>query len=346
VLIIHLVPNVARIDRREVTEIGSRAASGLGRLVLDDYRKQELESNLIVTLTPELKNKDFNLKVLVGNNVNQRTITDALQTGNQFITKGIHTLTNTSQQQFTNDVYTRQRIIGLFGDVTLGYKNFAFLNGTLRNDWSSTLPVENRSYLYPSISGSLVFTDAFGIKSNILDYGKVRAGWAKVGRDATPYSLNDVYTIDPSFMGVPAATLPSTANSPDLKPEFTEEIELGTQLSFAKRRVELDFTWYNRQSTNLIAIITTPPSSGYLAQVTNFGGIRNRGVEIDLMVRAIRGKDFSWDIHGIFTQNENIVTELTSGVDRIQMAGIISGINPYLEPGKPFRLFKRNSFCP
>ena len=328
--------NVARIDRREVTEIGSRAASGLGRLVLDDYRKQELESNLIVTLTPELKNKDFNLKVLVGNNVNQRTITDALQTGNQFITKGIHTLTNTSQQQFTNDVYTRQRIIGLFGDVTLGYKNFAFLNGTLRNDWSSTLPVENRSYLYPSISGSLVFTDAFGIKSNILDYGKVRAGWAKVGRDATPYSLNDVYTIDPSFMGVPAATLPSTANSPDLKPEFTEEIELGTQLSFAKRRVELDFTWYNRQSTNLIAIITTPPSSGYLAQVTNFGGIRNRGVEIDLMVRAIRGKDFSWDIHGIFTQNENIVTELTSGVDRIQMAGIISGINPYLEPGKPF----------
>ena len=98
--------------------------------------------------------------MLVGNNVNQRTITDALQTGNQFITKGIHTLTNTSQQQFTNDFYSRQRIIGLFGDVTLGYKNFAFLNGTLRNDWSSTLPVENRSYLYPSISGSLVFTDA------------------------------------------------------------------------------------------------------------------------------------------------------------------------------------------
>ena len=328
--------NVSRIDRREVTEIGSRAASGLGRLVLDDYRKSELESNLIVTLTPELKNKDLSLKVLVGNNINQRTITDALQTGNQFITKGIYTLTNTSQQQFTNDFYSRQRIIGVFGDATIGYKNFAFLNGTLRNDWSSTLPVENRSYLYPSISGSFVFTDAFGIKSNILDYGKVRAGWAKVGRDATPYSLNDVYTIDPSFMGVPSATLPSVSNSPDLKPEFTEEIELGTQLSFAKRRVELDFTWYNRQSTNLIAIITTPPSSGYLSQVTNFGGIRNRGVEIDLVVRPIRGKDFSWDIHGVFTKNENIVTELTSGVDRIQMAGIISGINPYLEPGKPF----------
>ena len=115
-----------------------------------------------------------------------------------------------------------------------------FINGTLRNDWSSTLPVENRSYLYPSISGSLVFTDAFGIKSDIIDYGKMRAGWAKVGRDASPYQLEDVYTINPNFMGIPSATLPTTANSPDLKPEFTTEIEIGTQLSFFKRRVELD----------------------------------------------------------------------------------------------------------
>lgn len=328
--------NVAHIDRREVTEIGSRAASGLGRLVLDNYRKSEVESNLLVTLTPTLKNKDLSLKVLVGNNANQRTITDAAQTGNQFITKGIYTLSNTSQQQFTTDYYSRQRIIGLFGDVTLGYKNFAFLNGTLRNDWSSTLPVENRSYLYPSISGSVIVTDALNIKSNVIDYGKIRAGWAKVGRDAPPYSLSDVYTINPSFIGVPSATLPSTANSPDLKPEFTTELELGTQLSFAKRRVELDFTWYDKKSTNLIAIITTPPTSGYLAQVTNFGAIQNTGVEIDLTVRPVRGKDFSWDIHGIFTHNENTVTELTSGVDRIQLAGIISGINPYLEPGKPF----------
>src|SRR5688572_6177733 len=327
--------NVARIDRREVTEIGSRAASGLGKLVLDNYRKQELESNLLVTLTPTV-NDDISLKILVGNNINQRTITNATQTGNEFITKGVYTLTNTAQQQFTSDFYSRHRIIGLFGDVTVGYKNFAFLNGTLRNDWSSTLPVENRSYLYPSVSGSVIVTDALNIKSDIIDYGKLRAGWAKVGRDATPYSLDDVYTINPGFTGIPSATLPSTANSPDLKPEFTEEIELGTQLSFLKRRIELDFTWYDRKSTNLIAIITTPPSSGYLAQVTNFGGIKNTGVEIDLLVRPIRGKDFSWDVHGIFTHNENTVTELTSGVDRIQMAGIISGINPYLEPGKPF----------
>ena len=152
--------NVALLERREITEIGSRAAAGLGRLIVDAYRKQELESNLLFTFTPRV-NDDFTLKVIVGNSVNQRTITNNTQTGSQFITRGIYKLSNTSQQQFTTDIYSRHRIIGVFGDVTLGYKNFAFLNGTLRNDWSSTLPVENRSYLYPSISGSLVFTDAF-----------------------------------------------------------------------------------------------------------------------------------------------------------------------------------------
>src|SRR5688572_18764684 len=227
--------NVSLLDRREVTEIGSRAASGLGRLILDNYRKQELESNFLITLSPTIT-KDFTLRTLLGNNVNQRTITNATQTGNQFITKGVYTLGNTSQQQFTNDFYSRQRIFGLFADATLGYKNYAFLNATLRNDWSSTLPVENRSYLYPSVSGSFIFSDAFGIKSNVLDYGKIRAGWAKVGRDAAPYSLEDVYTINPNFFGVPSATLPSTANSPNLKPEFTSELELGTQLSFFKRK--------------------------------------------------------------------------------------------------------------
>lgn len=327
--------NIALLDRREVTEIGSRAAEGLGKLVLEDYRKQELESNFFITLTPGV-GKDFTLRTVLGHNFNQRTTTDAIQTGNKFITRGVYTLNNTSQQQFTDDFYSRRRIIGVYADATIGFRNYAFLNGTVRNDWSSTLPVENRSYLYPSVSASLVFTDALQLSSNVLDFGKIRASWAKVGRDADPYQLQDVYEINANFLGLPSATLPATSNSPDLKPEFTKEVELGTQLSFFKRRAEIDFTWYNRKSTNLIAVITTPASSGYQQQVTNFGGIRNKGVEIDLLVRPVRTQNFNWEVHGIFTKNKNVVTELTSGVDRIQMFPVIAGINPYLEPGLPF----------
>ena len=327
--------NVSLLDRREVTEIGSRAAEGAGQLIVDNYRKQELESNLLLTFTPAI-NKDFTLRTALGHNFNQRTITDNIQTGKKFITRGIHTLTNTEQKQFTDDFYSRRRLIGVFADATLGFRNYAFLNGTIRNDWSSTLPEDNRSYLYPSLSGSFVFTDAFDMNSNILDFGKLRAGWAKVGRDADPYQLQDIYEINPNFLGLPTATLPNTSNNPNLKPEFTEEIEIGTQLSFFKRLVELDFTWYNRKSTNLIAPITTPASSGTLAQVSNFGGIRNKGIEVDLVVRPVRNKDLNWDVHGVFTKNENTVTELIEGVDRILMNGVVTGINPYFEPGKPY----------
>ncbi|MBA2499584.1 MAG: SusC/RagA family TonB-linked outer membrane protein [Chitinophagaceae bacterium] len=327
--------NVALLHRREVTEIGSRAAEGVGRLVVETYRNQEIESNFLITLTPEIS-ENFTLRTIIGNNINQRTITDEILTGNEFIAKGVYTLANTSKQAFTDDFYSRRRLMGVFADATLGYKNFAFLTATVRNDWSSTLPEENRSYLYPSISASFVFTDAFGIQSDVLDFGKIRAGWAKVGRDAAPYQLRDIYTLNPNFLGQPTASLPRVFNNPDLLPEFTKEIELGTQLSFFKRRAELDFTWYDRTSTNQIATIAMPLSSGYEFRVENFGGINNKGIEIDLLVRPVRTQNFNWDLKGVFTRNRNTVTELTSGVERIQLAGVLAGIGPYLEPGLPF----------
>jgi TonB-linked SusC/RagA family outer membrane protein len=331
----NLGTNVALLDRREVTEIGSRAAEGNGRLVVDGYRNQELESNFLLTLSPSI-GSDFSLKTILGHNFNQRTITELTQTGNKFIAKGIYNLSNTSQQQFSGDYYERRRIIGVFGDVTLGYKNYAFLEGTLRNDWSSTLPQQNRSYLYPSVSGSLVLTDALKIQSTALNFAKLRASWAKVGRDADPYELQDVYDINPNFLGQPAASLPRVSNNPNLKPEFTREIEVGTELSLLNRRLDIDVSLYKRNSSNLIATISTPPTSGYEFLVTNFGGISNKGIEATVTVHPVRSQYFNWDIRGVFTKNKNIVTELTAGVDRIQLNGVLDVISPYLEPGKPF----------
>ena len=220
--------------------------------------------------------------------------------------------------------------------MTFGFKDYAFLNVTARNDWSSTLPVENRSYFYPSVSGSFVFSDAFKIQSSVFDFGKIRAGWAKVGRDADPYQLQNIFVVNPNFLGNSTVSRDQTFNNPDLKPEFTEEIELGTQLSFLKRMVELDVTVYKRNSTNQIAAISVPASSGYNFRVLNFGEIENKGIEIDLAIRPVRTKSFTWEIRGVFTKNENTVVSLTSGVDRIPLDNITDEISPYLEPGKPF----------
>ena len=327
--------NVSLVDRREVTEIGSRAAEGVGRLVLDNYRKQEIESNLLLSFTPRVSD-DFTVRATIGNNYNQRTTTRQVNEGKNFITRGIHTLKNTSQQAFIVDFYERRRIIGVFADVTLGYKNYAFINATGRNDWSSTLPVENRSYFYPAVSGSFIFTDALKLQSNVLDFGKIRAGWAKVGRDADPYSLQNVYILGNSFLGQPTGALDATAYDPNLLPEFTKEFEYGAQLSFLKRKIELDVALYNRKSTNQIAPITTPSSSGYSSYYTNYGELSNKGIEIDLIVRPYQTKDFKWEIHGTFTKNKNKVEKLIEGVERLPLAGVLEGINPYLEPGLPF----------
>jgi TonB-linked SusC/RagA family outer membrane protein len=337
--------NVNTVNRREVTEISSRAAQGLGSLVLDNYRIQEIESTLLLTFTPKISN-DLTFRGVIGHNYNQRTQTRQAATGNQFIVRGIHTLSNTVQQIFgtvvngipiLGDYYERRRLIGIFGDAALSYKNYAFVEITGRNDWSSTLPITSRSYFYPSVSGSLIFTDALKLNSPVLTYGKLRAGWAKVGRDADPYSLQDVFTLGTNFLGQPTASVSVQKNNPDLKPEFTQEVEAGAQLDFFKGRIGLDFTWYHRTSTNLIAPIATPPSSGYSQYITNYGKISNKGVEIDFNVVPIKLRDFSWEVHAAFTKNKSVVEELVAGVERLLLNGVLANtISPYLEPGLPF----------
>lgn len=331
----NLGSNVNSLSRREITEVGSRAAQGLGRLILDNYRKQEIESNFLVTLTPTIS-ENFTLRAIIGHNFNQRTTTNDTEEGTKFIVKGIHTLKNTAFQKFALDYYERRRILGLFADVTLGFRDYLFLNITGRNDWSSTLPQANRSYFYPSVSGSFVFSDAFKIQSNVFDFGKIRASWAKVGRDAEPYQLQNIFLVNPNFRGRSTVSRDQIFNNPNLKPEFTQEVELGTQLSFLKRMFELDVTVYKRNSTNQIAAIAVPATSGYNLRVLNFGEVENKGVEIDLAIRPVRTKSFNWEIRGVFTKNKNTVISLTSGVDRIPLDNITDEISPYLEPGKPF----------
>jgi TonB-linked SusC/RagA family outer membrane protein len=321
-------------DRREVIEVSSRAANGLGSLVVDNYRKQEIESTLLLNLHPKI-GTDFSLNGLAGANYNQRTVTDLTDVGNQFIERGIHSLLNTVQKSFPEDSYKRRRIFGLFAEATLGYKDYAFITATGRNDWSSTLPVANRSYFYPAISGTFIFTDAFGIKSNILDYGKLRASWAKVGRDADPYNLKASFGYNANYLGQASLGSGTTAYNPDLKPEFTKETELGTELSFFQQRINLDFTYYNKNSSNLILPVPTPNSTGYANYYTNLGGINNKGIEVQLTVKPVVSRAVVWTIGAALTNNKNTVTSLTAGLKRFAL-----GYLGYAEAGMPFSYFR------
>jgi TonB-linked SusC/RagA family outer membrane protein len=326
--------NVQRLNRDQITDIGSRAAEGLGRIVNANYRKQEIESTFLLSFNPKISS-DFDLTGTLGANNNRRSTSNITNSGNIFKTPNIFRLSNTTQQVFGDNISDR-RLYGVLGEATLGYKGYAYVTVTGRNDWSSTLPVNNRSYFYPSVSGSLIFSQALKLSDKVLDYGKVRAGYAKVGRDADPYSLSNVFILNQPFLSQNTATVSTDANNPELKPEFTKELEIGTNLSFFKGRIKTDIAYYDKKSSNLIAPIATPPSSGVSRYYTNYGGITNKGVEVELSGIPVRTKNFSWEATAIFTKNRNTVTSLVEGVQRIAIGSGLTSIQQFAEVGMPF----------
>ncbi|MGC3948739.1 MAG: SusC/RagA family TonB-linked outer membrane protein [Chryseolinea sp.] len=342
--------------RKEVTRRGSVGAAGIGQLVTDDIYYQEIESNLLVTFNKDLS-QDLSLKVIGGYNINQRTGENQQVRGVNSIAFDIDDLDNFNSVTPFGGTYYRRRLMGLFGDVSLGYKDYLFLNLTGRNDWSSTLPASKRSFFYPSISSSFIFTEALGIESNILTSGKIRAAWSRVGNDAPVYSLYPTYSLnlgnssgivgavpgnDLPFRGQPGATQGTTVYDPNLTPEFTTTVEFGAELAFFNNRASLKATYYDIRTTDQIAPIALPDETGFNQFITNFGEVSNKGIEIGADVTPIRMENgFTWNIYGTFTRNRNMVESLASGIDEIVLRALYGGqVTPVLAVGQPYGTLK------
>jgi hypothetical protein len=327
--------NNSGIFRDEIIdEFSTGVGNGLGQITEDQFRQQEIQSTLVASFSPKI-GQDFTVDFKLGNDINQRMSRRQANIGADLIVPGIYSITNTVTKTFAADSRSKRRITGLFAEASFGYRNFAFINATARQDRTSTLPYNNATYFYPGVSGSLVWTDAFKLKSNWLDYGKIRAGWAKVGNDANPNSGEDLFNVSTvNFLGQPYASRSGLTVDPNLTPEFTAELEVGTDLSLFKRRVNLDVTLYDKRSTNLIYAISLPVTTGYTSFYTNLGEISNKGVEVGLTVRPIVTKDFSWEVRGAFTKNKNIVEKLVAGLQRDALAG--SNGLAYIEAEFPF----------
>jgi TonB-linked SusC/RagA family outer membrane protein len=316
-----------------------------------NFYRSELDGNLLINTDNAIGN-DFNLRTITGWNINQRTQQVEIVEGNGIIERDVNTLNNTAAQFVVDDRFTQRRFTGIFTDVSLSYRDYAFLNVTARNDWSSTLPEDNRSYFYPGVSTSLIFTDAFNLKSDLLSFGKIRAGIAQVGNDADPYLTASNFLVNQpvngsstqfpftnQFSTINGSTLNDNRGNPLLKPELTTEWELGTDLQFFNGRIGVDLTYYNRTTENGITAINVPPSSGSATQVVNIGKVRNRGIELGLDITPVSTGAFNWNIYAAFTRNRNEVLELAPGVDQIvltQSAGSSEIVQIVHRNGLPF----------
>lgn len=329
------------LGRIEITDKGSRGAEGTGRVVTEDYTSEEIESTFVLTFNYDLTD-DLNLNFLVGNNVNQISTRDVGYTGTNLIADGIFTVNNTANVVSDFDLSSRKRIVGVFGDLGLSYKNYLFLNATARNDWSSTLSKDDNSFLYPSVSTSFIFTEAFGISNDILSYGKIRGGWANVSRDADPYQINKIFGVGTVYAGQPSVFVPATLGNPNLSPENTEEFEVGLDLELFNKRAIVDFTWYKKTTTDLISRVNVPTSSGYTSLLTNIGEMENKGIEVGLTLIPVRTENFKWSTFTSFTKNKNIVNKLIEGLERFPI-----NVNQiaFVDEGEPFGVFYGTAFA-
>jgi TonB-linked SusC/RagA family outer membrane protein len=307
------------------------ADNTLGNITEVVYRQQEIQGKLIAAISPRIS-KDWSLDITLGSDVNERNSRNQQVYGVDFVIPGLFNLLNTRRQTFSDDSKTKRRLVGFFGDASIGYKNFAFINVTGRTDLTSTLPYKNAKYFYPGISGSVVWSEALGLKSRWFDYGKVRAGYARVGNDAAPHNGEPIFNLNAAgFLGQPLATRGGSSYDPNLTPEFTTELELGSDLRFFNQRAGLEVTWYDKRSTNLIYAISLPQTTGYSSFYTNLGEIRNTGWEIALDVAPVVTDKIRWDIRGIYTKNKNTVEKLIEGLTRSQLGGY-----NWIEAGFPY----------
>lgn len=258
----------------------------------------------------------FDTHLMLGTTSENTEWVNQNQWGFNFITAGTISFNNiATTNQFFRDGTTKKRLVGAYGEIGISYKDIAFLTATGRNDWSSTLPLDNRSYFYPSISGSVVFTELLrDVPIPALSFGKVRASWAQVGKDANPYAtltyVNPPITIG-SFTGIGNQY---TSGNPFLKPEIQNSWEVGGELRFLNNRIGLDYTYYHSQTKNQIAQPRLSNASGYILTSINSGSVINKGMEIALSGKAIVQKDFGWDVMVNFSYNKGRLGNFLPGV--------------------------------
>jgi TonB-linked SusC/RagA family outer membrane protein len=324
--------------RHGYDQVGDRGqantnAGGAGAVLETRNQFRSISSNFYLTAMKRFK--DFSVVGIVGNEISQSYSRSATMIGRGIIIRDFEQIKNTTTIATPSVGSTKFRLVGLYGDLTVGYKSIASVDATLRSDWASTFKPGNNQYFYPSAAVSVNLTELFpSIKSNVIDNVKIRGNISKVGKAGTDfiYATDSYYTGASSadgfgpqilypFNGLQAFTLSNTAGNAELAPEFTNNKELGIELSFFKNRLNFDFTTYKQKSTQLIFPVPVSAPSGITAVYKNAGDMSTKGIELAVNGTPIKTSLIQWDINANYTQFKSKVDRLAPGVQNIFLGG-------------------------
>lgn len=296
------------------------SSNNLRRGQVDNVRIKMKEENTDVLLTANGSlSSRFTGSLSVGANHLSRKQTITTLQGNSLLIDHLYNITNAGLVVATDRIIPKE-MNSLFFTGQLGYNNYLFLDVSGRNDWSSTLGVNNYSFFYPSVSTSFVFTDAFKIKSNALSFGKLRLSYAQAGKDASPFQTEIGYALSTTTYNTQRfSNILSTIPLVDLKNELTSSIEVGTELSFLNNRLGLDVTYYTSSSENQILTVDLPAATGFSRKLINAGEITNKGFEIMLTATPVSTANFTWKAMVNFSRNRSMVKSLYPGINSLNL---------------------------
>jgi TonB-linked SusC/RagA family outer membrane protein len=266
--------------------------------------------------------KGLNLTANLGGNL-RYDYNDAISDEtSQLVLPGLFTISNGVPGTVSYSSYLGEKAVNsVYGSVSVGYQSMVYLDLTARNDWSSTLPENNRSYFYPSASVSLLVNQMIHLPSWI-NLAKLRSGYAQVGNDVGPYALAQYYAATSDWGEAKRMYMPGTLKNPELKPEIATSQEIGIDLSLFDNRVYLDATYYVVDNKNQVLSISIPNESGATAKQINAGLVQGRGWDISLNTNLVRERDFSADLGLTFTRNRTKIVELAEGISYYQFGSV------------------------
>jgi hypothetical protein len=305
--------------------------NGFGFVQQHDIRNRVLTSTFMANVMHNF-GEDFSIDFKAGHDLRETKLRRISTTGDTLVVPDLFLIQNT-KRILSSQLIDDYRNFGVFGDLTFGFKNYLFLNITGRNDFTSTLSRENRSYFYPSASLSYVFSDMFNMPQ-WFDYGKFKLSYAKLGKDANTYATTTGFVSSTPIGNILPWTYVDRLGSPLLKPEFTQTYETGFELRFLKSRLGLELTGYLSNSRDLLLPAKISNTTGFDEAYINAGKIENKGIELSITALPVKTQDFSWNFNVNFSTNKSNVVKLNQGLNEI-ITGTQSG---YLQSGPSLKL--------
>ncbi|WP_185968981.1 SusC/RagA family TonB-linked outer membrane protein [Carboxylicivirga sp. M1479] len=305
-----------------------------GQWIMNQYKRRETNIDALLSYQKRFGELDFGVN-LGGNMMNNKSAV-TYNRGDDVISNGFWNIQNYLNKNASYNIYEKQ-VNSVYATLNLGYQNFLYLDASFRNDWSSTLPEENRSYFYPAVSTSLLINEI--VEMNNVNLLKVRLGYAEVGNDSDPYRLATTFGVNPllDHNGIPLMDVDGTPGVPDLKPERTGSFEFGVDFRAYNSRLFADFNYYSQSTKNQLFTTKVSSATGYVNKYLNGGDVVNSGFELSLGGVPVRTGSFEWETTLTLAKNTTEVKELAEGLDTQVLAdlgNLVGGVQIVANKGK------------